>query len=69
MTSIKAVAELDGYDIASQLEPRQGLQLIKVIDLAYADGEFTESVILMLYNDLKREYDQDEWDRFMKELT
>ena len=69
MTSIKVVAELDGYDIASQLEPQQGLQLIKEIDLAYADGEFTESVILMLYNDLKREYDQDEWDRFLKELT
>lgn len=45
-----------------------GLELIRQMDLSFADVDFTEQVVLMLMESLQVDYTEEEWDKFIGKL-
>ncbi len=70
MSSISASIEIDIEDIAVQISHEDAKKLIFAIDLAQADAEFTEDVIVRLINSMISELKDspEEMDSFLKSV-
>jgi hypothetical protein len=68
MSGIRASVEIDLEDIALQVNHDDAKKLIFAIDLAQADAEFTEQVIVHLIKSMTEEFKNspDEMDSFLR---
>lgn len=55
--------------VESIVDSGYALPVIKAIDLRFAEADFTESLIKMLIESLKRDYTEDEMRQLIKELS
>lgn len=55
--------------VESIVDSGYALAVIKAIDLHFAEADFTESLIKMLIESLKRDYTEDEMKQLIKELS
>lgn len=55
-------------DIVLNIDEQEALDLIKALDLAQDDGDFTVHIIKMLFKSLRSDFDQDEGKELIKEL-
>ena len=71
MSGIMASVQIDIEDLAVQIGRDEGQKLIYAIDLAQADAEFTEQVIIHLIKSMVAEFKgfPDEMEAFKKFVT